>query len=62
MEKTRKVVKMRDFTRGNRTAEGVRTVSVSQWKKGKRISCRTEKTVEKEEGQFKGRKSNKNVD
>lgn len=55
---------MRDFTRGNRTAKGVRTVSVSQWKKEKGISCRTERTrVEKEqEGQFKGGKSNKNVD
>lgn len=64
MKETRNTVKMRDFTRGrSRTAKGWRTASVSHWKKEKGISCRTERTVEKEqEGRFKGGKSKKNVD
>lgn len=58
------MVKMRDFTGGrNRTAKGSSTVSVSSWKKEKGISCRTERTAEKEQYcQFKGEKSNRNVD
>lgn len=48
MKKTRKVIKMRDFTVGrDRTAKGSSTVSVSLWKKGKGLSCRTERTAEK---------------